>query len=172
MKGPEWLEVRTKAIFEFLLFTGCRAVETLGVKLKDINDKELFILGKGNKERKVFISGAEKAMNQWLQTRPRNSDYLFSNQFGGRMHYPQIYKYLVLLGKEAAIQKILSPHLMRRTCCTYMIWSGADPKVVQIYMGHDSMDTVFKYYVGVNEERMRNAHAMLQGVLTKSLERI
>lgn len=165
--SPLWAEKRTKAMFEFILYTGCRASEVSNVKLNDIDIRtgELSILGKGNKERKVYTRGSEEIINDYLKSRLKNSEYLFSNKYGNKMRYKQVHKHLVALGKAAEIQKVLAPHLIRRTCITYMVMTGTDPKTVQMYAGHDSIETTFRHYVGVDEERMRKAHQDLEEII-------
>lgn len=71
---------REKAILEFFLSTGCRLSEALNVKIKelDFNNKTLLVIGKGNKERKVyFTERCKRALLNYLKDRKDNCEYLF-----------------------------------------------------------------------------------------------
>lgn len=74
------LSKRDRAILEFFLSTGCRVAEVGNVKISDIDftNKTLLVIGKGNKERRVyFTERCKRAIMNYLKERSDNTDYLF-----------------------------------------------------------------------------------------------
>lgn len=71
---------RERAILEFFLSTGCRLSEVLNVKIRevDFNNKTLLVIGKGNKERRVyFTERCKRSLNNYLKNRDDDCEYLF-----------------------------------------------------------------------------------------------
>ncbi|MFV0288138.1 MAG: tyrosine-type recombinase/integrase [Mycoplasmatales bacterium] len=110
-----------KMTIRFLYETGIRASEIK--EIKEINDKYITILGKGNKKRSVFY-----------------------NQETLNMFYPYEYstKTLRIWVKEI-LGKEYTPHSIRRSFATHLLMKGASPKMVQLQMGHAKIETTFSY---------------------------
>ena len=155
-------DLRARVLFEFLLNTGCRISEALGINRKEINwDKsEVEVLGKGNKKRIVFLGDSEIWLKRYLSERKDDSCFLFINQYCRKLHRRDGYFIIKHLGKAAGLRPI-KPHLLRSTFCTYLIWTGTDPRTVQELMGHDDVETTLRYYSAVTHDRMREAHTKL-----------
>lgn len=153
-------ELRDRTLFEFLLYTGCRISEALGIDTTNIDfDKgEVEVLGKGGKKRIVYLNNSKEWVVEYLKKRNMDSKHLFLNQYGGKL--TRCYGTVAIrnLGKKAELVKRIHPHILRHTFGTYLIWAGVDPRTVQEMMGHDDLETTLKYYSAVTQERMRQAN--------------
>ena len=73
---------KEKAIVETLLSTGCRASELATIKISDIDGDKITILGKGNKERIVYLNAkAQLAISKYLNERKDNNPYIIKYKF-------------------------------------------------------------------------------------------
>jgi integrase/recombinase XerC len=163
------LGVRDRALLETLYSTGIRAAELAGMTLRDIDrvGGTAKVLGKRRKERIVHLgSHALDAIEAyWLQRaelgNPKH-DRLFVNARGGPLTTRSVQriveKYVrqVLPGKQN-----VSPHTLRHTFATHMLNAGADLRVVQEMLGHESLSSTQIYtHVGIDrlKEVYRSAH--------------
>ncbi len=154
VKKPLLWEKRDKALLECFYSTGCRVGEMASLKLSNIapDMKSAVVLGKGSKERRVFFEkDAVKAILEYLPERKnripaeRNVDELFINQAGGPLSVRGI-RYIVnrYSGIEGTNHRI-SPHALRHTFATAMLANGADIRIVQEMLGHESISTTQRY---------------------------
>ncbi len=151
----EKVALRNRAIFEMLFSTGMRISELVNLKKEQIDKTgRIFIMGKGKKERFVYLtSRAEKHLKNYLEVRGENdSPYLFLPYRGKNVNLKdkkispnylqeKIKKYRELLG----INLPLSCHSIRHAFATYLAESGANPAAIQILLGHESLDTTTRY---------------------------
>lgn len=167
---PEELELlrdscqtlRERAIVEFFYSTGCRLDEAIKVNKQDINwqDLSLRVIGKGNKERIVYISEKAKVhIRKYLMSRLDNEDALFvtERQPFKRLGRRSIQRIFEELGKRAGIKRKVHPHLIRHTTATDMLRNGATLAEVQQYLGHEDPSTTM-IYTKVSNESVRIAH--------------
>lgn len=157
------LGIRNKCIFEVLLCTGCRVNELVNIKLNDIdiNNQEIRVLGKGNKERIVYLgSYAVNSLNDYLSIRSnilknKNCNYLFLNHLGNKLTTRGIRDIIdKILLKSSANLKI-TPHTFRHSFATMLLNEGCDLKSVQELLGHVSLSTTSIYTHVSNEELKR-----------------
>lgn len=157
------LGIRNKCIFEVLLCTGCRVNELVNIKLNDIdiNNQEIRVLGKGNKERIVYLgSYAVNSLNDYLSIRSnilknKNCNYLFLNHIGNKLTTRGIRDIIdKILLKSSANLKI-TPHTFRHSFATMLLNEGCDLKSVQELLGHVSLSTTSIYTHVSNEELKR-----------------
>ena len=146
---------RNRAIFETLYSSGIRISELEGLNVFDVDFKKRLIrvLGKGNKERIVPIG--QKALTAIMDYRKRlksetgieeNSDTaLFLNKRLGRLTSRSVARILEKTAKECGLLIPVSPHALRHTFATHMLDAGADLRVVQELLGHESLSTTQKY---------------------------
>ena len=151
--------LRNRAIIEFLLTTGCRVSELLNLDINNVNfiKNECIVLGKGNKQRKVYIS--DKAMyhiNEYLKTRKVNSDILFVNKNGKRMSKQAVEKILKVIAKYAGVNNV-HPHRFRRTFATNALNKDMPVQHLQRILGHTSLDTTM-IYCCVDEDEIKLEH--------------
>lgn len=157
------LGIRNRCIFEVLLCTGCRCNELVNIKLSDvdIDNREIKVLGKGNKERIVYIgSYAKDSLNDYLGIRDsikgnKNNDYLFLNHLGNKLTTRGIRDIIdnVLLKSSSDLK--ITPHTFRHSFATMMLNEGCDLKSVQELLGHVSLSTTSIYTHVSNEELKR-----------------
>ena len=143
-------DIRDRALIEMLASTGCRVSELSSIRLNDIDfiRKKVRIIGKGDKERTVFISDqAMIYLNRYLETRQDNNISLFVSK---RHPYNQLKKDGIErivrdLGKSCNVYA--HPHKFRRTLCTQLIKRGMPLQDVAILLGHADINmTAGTYY--------------------------
>jgi integrase/recombinase XerD len=167
---PEELELlrdacntlRERALVEFFYTTGCRLDEVVKVNKPDINwqNLSLNVVGKGNKEREVFISDKAKVhVRKYLLSRMDDCNSLFvtERQPIRKLGRRSIEREFEALGKAAGISKQVSPHVMRHTTATDMLRHGATLSEVQAYLGHEDPSTT-QIYAQVSDESVKAAH--------------
>lgn len=144
---------RDRAILEVLYGCGLRASELCGLDLRmvDLSEGLLRVLGKGEKERIVPVLGtAARALSAYLESgrpelvgrRPTTAVYL--NARGGRLSRQSVFSIVERHGRVAGIEG-LHPHTLRHSFATHLLEGGADLRVVQELLGHASVTTTQLY---------------------------
>lgn len=144
---------RDRAILETLYGCGLRVSEACGLKISFLYLDEGFVrvVGKGNKERLVPMGEmAAQAIRDYLPVRtepssPKFDDILFLNKSGGMLSRVSIFKMIKKQAMAAGIHKEISPHTLRHSFATHLIENGADLRVVQDMLGHESILTTEIY---------------------------
>lgn len=152
-KDPR-VAARNRAMLEMLFATGMRISELVNLKRDQIDGTgRIFILGKGRKERFVYLT--ERAMD-YLERYVRMRDDSFPALFipyKGRgtksitQHVSANYlqERMKLYRQKLRINVPISPHGLRHGFATYLAESGANPAAIQILLGHESLDTTTRY---------------------------
>ena len=141
--------LRDRAIVTFLQATGCRISEMVGLNRDDVDlqSLECKVLGKGNKERTVFLDQVAAATLQaYLATRTDELPALFVGKGTERLHPGGVRKMLCDLGASAHVSHV-HPHKFRRTTATNLIRHGMPIQEVAAILGHDKLDTTMQYVV-------------------------
>lgn len=166
---------RDYCIITFFLNCGMRLSELVGINLTDIDRdlRSLRVLGKGNKERIIYLNGAcRDVLRDYIaiRTSPKYENVqtkaLFLSRLNKRISVKtvqwMVYKYLELAGLEA---KHYSVHKLRHTAATLMYQSGnVDVRVLKDILGHEQLNTT-QIYTHVSNESMQSA--MDQNPLSK-----
>lgn len=175
---------KERAIFEFMLSTGCRAAEICSVKIDDIKqDGTIKILGKGKKERYVYLNTrSQLAIESYLKERNDKNPYLFPKMIkavnaGGRranirssnnytyaenvtksepMNHEGPNGYVKKIAKRAGVDGCHA-HKFRRTCATMALKRGMPLVQVSKMLGHESMETT-QIYLDISQEDLFEAH--------------
>jgi integrase/recombinase XerD len=156
---------RNRAIIEVLFSCGLRVSELVNLKMSQIFRDEQFlrILGKGSKERLVPISPTAfheiDLYMPWrnsLKIKPGEEDYLFLNRRGAHLTRTMILIMLKQQAVEAGIQKTISPHTLRHSFATALLEGGADLRVIQVLLGHESIGTT-EIYTHITDQTLREA---------------
>ena len=145
---------RNRAIIEVLFSCGLRVSELVNLKFSQvfIDERFLRIMGKGSKERLVPIS--ERALQEisnymsWrdsLKIKPGEEDYVFLNRRGAHLTRTMILIMLKEQADVAGIHKTISPHTLRHSFATALLEGGADLRVIQALLGHESIGTTEIY---------------------------
>ena len=147
--------IRNRAILEVLFSTGMRISELINLKKSQIDSTgRIFIMGKGKKERFVYLTPrAKKYLQEYLEIRGKtDSPYLFIPYRGKNFRKKdkkispnyieeKVKKYRELLGFNIP----LNVHGIRHAFATYLAENGANPAAIQTLLGHESLDTTTRY---------------------------
>lgn len=156
---------RNRTIIEILYSCGLRVSELCNLKMSGLYLDEGFIriLGKGNKERLVPISGrAVRELQLWFTDRnlipikPGYEDYVFlSLRRGTPLSRIMIFHIVKELAAKAGITKTISPHTFRHSFATHLLEGGANLRAIQAMLGHEAIATT-EIYMHMNKNRLRD----------------
>lgn len=154
---------RDYCILTLFLNCGLRISELIGLNIKDVQGDQLRVLGKGNKERVVFLNDAcQQAIASWLEVRSfrgsADPNALFiSSQSRKRISKSAVEKlvkkHLLAAGLDSSQY---SPHKLRHTAATLMLQNGVDVRTLQEVLGHDNLNTT-QIYTHIDNENLRTA---------------
>ena len=159
--------IRNFAIITLFLNCGMRLSELVGINIKDIDfsENKLNVIGKGNKERTIYLNKAcIKAINEYLTVRPRegvkfnSKDALFLSEQKKRISNRTV-QYIVQQEMQLAgiDPNKYSVHKLRHTAATLMYkYGNVDIRALQELLGHESISTT-EIYTHVDNEQIRNA---------------
>lgn len=155
-------EKRDTCIITLFLNCGLRLSELVAINFKDIKDNTLQVIGKGDKERSVYLNDAcQKALKEYIAVRPKDvkdHDALFISERGTRIGKRtvemMVKKYITMAGLDP---KKYSPHKLRHTAATLMHkYGGVDIRSLQQILGHESISTT-EIYTHVDSEQVKEA---------------
>ncbi|MDO4819652.1 MAG: tyrosine recombinase [Prevotella sp.] len=154
---------RNRAIIEVLFSCGLRVTELVTLKMSDLYLEEHFIrvMGKGSKERLVPISNrAIRELELWFSQRhemaikPGEEDYVFLNRRGAHLTRTMILIMVKRLAAKVGIKKTISPHTFRHSFATCLLEGGADLRIIQTMLGHESISTT-EIYTHIDTTHLR-----------------
>lgn len=153
--------IRDLAIIDLLASTGMRVGELVRLNRKDIDfvNRECIVLGKGNKQRKVYFDARTKIhLQNYLSSREDERESLFVSlqKPHNRLLISGVEIRLRTLGKRLELDKV-HPHKFRRTLATMAIDKGMPIEQVQQLLGHQSVDTTLQYAM-VNQNNVKLSH--------------
>lgn len=156
-------EERDRAILTIFLNCGLRLSELVNINLCDIKGDTLNIIGKGNKERSIYLNDAcKKAIAEYLAVRPvdkvKDKNALFlskqNKRISPRMVELLVKKYIQLAGLDT---RKYTPHKLRHTAATLMHkYGNVDVLTLQQILGHESIATT-QIYTHIDREDVRQA---------------
>ena len=156
---------RNRAIIEILYGSGLRVSELVNLRLSNMYIQEGYmrIVGKGNKQRLVPLSPvAIQWFSYWLEDRnnldikPEAIDIAFLNRRGKQLTRAMIFTIIKSLAREAGIHKTISPHTLRHSFATHLLQNGADLRIIQQLLGHESISTT-EIYTHIDIHDLREA---------------
>ena len=158
-----WQGLRDRAILEVLYGCGLRVSEAVGLRISCLYLKEGFVrvVGKGNKERLVPVGDmAVAAIEEYLGARrvpadADSSDILFLNRFGRSLSRVSMFTMVKNQALAAGVSKEISPHTFRHSFATHLLEHGADLRVVQEMLGHESISTT-EIYTHIDNSTWQN----------------
>ena len=163
---------RNRTIFELLYSTGIRVSELTSLNFGNLNleENEIKVLGKGNKERIVLFSNTAKSfLKTYIETVRKmlfqngsdeiiNQDSpLFVNNTGYRLQAQSVRKILKNVIKQIELPKNVTPHKFRHSFATKMLEKGADLRVVQELLGHASISNT-QIYTHVSSKHLKDVY--------------
>lgn len=154
---------RDHAIITLFLNCGLRLSELISINIKDIKEDTLTVIGKGNKERTVYLNKAcLKALNEYIKVRPKENlkerDALFLSERKQRISKRTV-QYIVekYIERSGLDSKKYTVHKLRHTAATLMYKHGnVDVRALQEILGHESISTT-EIYTHVDNEQIKAA---------------
>ncbi len=157
----DFQRLRDTAIMELLYASGIRRAELVGLNISDVDlDRRLMrVIGKGNKQRTVFINQASAdAVRNYLGVRPRTPDEaLFLSRRKTRLSHRQAWVIFRQYAELSGLTKHVTPHVMRHSFATHLLENGADLMTIKELLGHESLSTT-QIYTNVSLEHMRRSY--------------
>ncbi len=153
---------RDFCIITLFLNCGLRISELVGLNLSDVRDDRMRVLGKGNKERFVFLNTAcRSALDDWLAVRTQSAAVdpyaLFISRRRTRVTKDGVHYMIKKRLAEAGLDRDkYSAHKLRHTAATLMLKNGVDVRTLQEILGHEHLNTT-QIYTHVDSEAMRQA---------------
>ena len=155
--------LRNQTIIEIMYSCGLRVSEVTEMKISNIffDESLIKILGKGNKERFIPLSGtAKKLLYNYIEYNRKNLsqdkqsiDIVFLNNRGKKLTRVMVYNIINDAALDAKINKKISPHTLRHSFATHLIENGASIISIQKMMGHENIVTTEKY-LHVNKKHL------------------
>ena len=158
--------IRDLAIIDMLASTGIRVGELVKLNRSDVDfeNRECIVLGKGNKQRRVYFDARAKIhLQKYLRSRTDSNEALFVS-----LQHP--HNRLLISGVEIRLRELgrkldlckVHPHKFRRTLATMAIDKGMPIEQVQQLLGHQSVDTTL-HYAMVNQNNVKLSHRRFIG---------
>ena len=154
---------RNRAMLETLYSCGIRVTELISLKYSNVYFDEQFIIvkGKGDKQRLVPISQkAIQDIRNYLIDRHRIKvqkgfeDTLFLNRRGNGLSRIMVFHIIKEQAEIAGIKKNISPHTLRHSFATHLLEGGANLRIIQTMLGHESITTT-EIYTHIDREFLR-----------------
>lgn len=151
------LGLRDRAMMELLYTSGVRVSELTGLNIDDIDfaQSQMLVRGKGKKERIVPVGTlALTAVNNYIErrgelTKKKVEDHikkpLFVSRIGTRLTPRSVGRIIDKYVRMSGINRKISPHTLRHTFATHLMDAGADLRIIQELLGHESLSTTQKY---------------------------
>ena len=177
------LALRDQAILYLLYYSGIRAHELVNLPIQSVylRERAIRVLGKGNKERIVpFSIDCQKVLKKYIdKERPilvqkhielekrkpedKKSDDLLSPLFfnanGGQLTTRGLEYILDAIEEKIGLYIGLHPHILRHSFATHLLENGADLRVIQELLGHESINAT-QVYTHVTEEAMKETYML------------
>lgn len=153
--AAESRSLRDRCLFEFMLSSGCRVSEVVGLDIKDMDmeNRTAVVLGKGKKYRLVhFSERCAILLEKHIESHPKNNPALFLNRYGDRLGVKGVEYAMKKISEKAGLEKSLTPHQLRHSFSTGLANKGADIGFISIAIGHSRTDTTRIYARVLNEQ--------------------
>lgn len=162
------LELRDKAMLEFMYASGLRVSELIDLKFTDISiDEQIVrIIGKGDKERLVpfsqttseFIIKYYKEVRSFIKT-SKDQDYFFLSKKNTHMTRQAFWYRIKYYMNKIGSSKNIHPHTLRHSFATHLLNNGANLLAIQKLLGHESINTT-QIYTKVANEHLKKLHEL------------
>jgi integrase/recombinase XerD len=160
--------MRNKAMLELMYASGLRVSETINLSIHDFiwDERIVRVMGKGSKQRVVPI--AEQSFEFVMQYRKSGrtslkksseTDIFFLNRFGKKLSRMGVWKQIEKISIDCGIKTHVSPHTFRHSFATHLLEAGANLRVVQLLLGHSSINTT-QIYTNIDSRFIRKEHKL------------
>lgn len=147
MDGNSRAERRDKVLFQLMYAGGLRVSEAVGLKVDDIDfaDGALRVIGKGDKERRIYLKPYVLEQLQQYIARNDLDGCLFPGRGGGHITARNVEMRLKKHARKAGLPQHVSPHTLRHSIAVHYLMGGAPITFVQNLLGHESLATTGIY---------------------------
>ena len=157
--------IRDRLIIELLYSSGIRASELINLNeyVIDFNEREMRIVGKGDKERITFFSrNAKKWLEKYIEEKKKeyknySKEILITNRKGKKLTTRSLRRLISNHATEAGLQKEVTPHVFRHSFATELLNNGVDIRYLQELLGHSSISTT-QVYTHVSKSFLRSIY--------------
>lgn len=152
--------LRNKLILTLLYSTGLRVSELIKLKINFIDPEErtIRVRGKGEKDRIViFDDDTLNLINEYLEKRGVENDYLFVNQRNHKLTSRYIQYMIKEYAADAGIERKVTPHVLRHSFATHLLKNGVDIRAIQQLLGHSNLSTT-QIYTSVDMHTLKDAY--------------
>lgn len=149
-KTEDAIGARDKAVLELLYATGMRVSELCNLRMNDLSDTFVKVIGKGKKERLIPVGKkAIEAVDHYLlhfrgEVKEENGP-LFISPRGKPIDRITVWNRVKIYARSAGIMKEISPHTLRHSFATHLLENGADLRLIQDMLGHEDIGTTDRY---------------------------
>jgi site-specific recombinase XerD len=163
-KAGQWYMagLRFRVLVETILGSAMRISEVLSLNRSDIDFEtaEARIVGKGRKPRTAFFT--DRALF-WLRTllaaRSDDNKAIFVTQdLQSRLKRPDVWRPFKRYTARAGLRKRVTPHLLRHTAATQLLFNGCPIGHIQVVLGHEHLETTCRFYLGRDLRAAKAAH--------------
>jgi integrase/recombinase XerD len=161
VSSPEYRRLRNLALVDLLFATGLRVGEVSALNVQDffVRESVFRVKGKGGRDRLAIVVDEEtvRVQRKYLEARTQietRSPALFLNSSAMRLTTQGIANVIAQLRKQAGIKRHVTPHMLRHTVATLLLYNGVDIRIVQEFLGHASIATTQRY-THITKEHLR-----------------
>jgi len=151
-KSTHFTSLSAVTIIELLFSTGMRVSELCNLEMHnvDLDSGSLRIMGKGAKERIIYIANdyVKNILHIFFEKRlVKNSktNFVFVNRLGCRLSEQSIRNIINGIAEQSGVRQHITPHMFRHTLATSLLDSGVDCRHIQKILGHSSIKTTERY---------------------------
>ncbi len=153
IKTEKIIGIRDRTIIEMLYSSGMRAGELLDLSeyMINISEREVRVIGKGDKERITFFSEtARKWLEKYIEEKRKayrnyNMETVFTNSKGEKLTTRSLRRLISDYAEKAGLKKEVTPHVFRHSFATELLNNGVDIRYLQELLGHSSISTTQVY---------------------------
>lgn len=141
------LGCRDRILFELMYAGGLRAGETVSLRVLDIDfeDSNVRVIGKGNKERRVYLKPQVlDILREYIQAE-RLTEFLFPGYRGQHLTVRNVELRIKDYAEGAGIKRRVTPHTLRHSIAVHYLQGGAPINFIQTFLGHAKLSTTGKY---------------------------
>jgi integrase/recombinase XerD len=156
-------DYRFRALLSVLVSTGCRISEALNLKTKGIDweQKEAMIVGKGNKERKLYFTDwSLKCIRDYIKKRGYEGEFVFvAERKKNRWDRNDAQRNFRNYRKKLGIPSSVTAHIIRHSFATILLKKGVSLGHIQVLLGHSDIQTTSRHYLGIlSDNEAKEAH--------------
>ena len=157
--------IRDRLIIELLYSSGLRSIELINLSefMIDIEEREIRVVGKGDKERITFFSeNAKKWLIKYIEEKKKQyanytREVLIVNSKGKKLTTRSLRRLISAHAHEAGIQKEITPHVFRHSFAMELLNNGVDIRYLQELLGHSSIAAT-QVYTHVSKAFLRDIY--------------